>query len=382
MTNTYSMPILLRGDMIATLTGQPVNQGNPGDSNFGIVMPGAEAIGTTADVYRLVWTINTSTDSTAEHFSNGQGWTLQSYDPAADPDGDPATGDEGWTDVPGLTNLNPNNDLVNGLGDGDEYVVFNSGSGFLLYNLNGGLPESPTTLTYLATDESGDPAAGDNDGRMDFYDSYAAVACFVAGTLIDTPTGPRAVETLAPGDLVRSRSGAERELVWVSSQQVSGEAIARHPNLRPVRIQAGALGAGKPTHDLWVSPQHRLLVRSKIAERLSGTPEVLVPAIHLTHLPGISQTGGGDGVSYHNIMCDSHEIIVANGAPAESFLPGRQALKAVAPIERERLFALFPDLAVPLPGSQLRPARPILSGRAGRALVARHRKNKRALLPA
>ena len=255
MTDTlYSAPILLRGDMIASLSSSPTNVGNPGDPWFGIKMPDAKALGTPDDLFRLVWYGNTSTQGSAFEFQNGQFWRLERYDPAQDPAGDPASGDEGWSIVPGYgLELNPRNDLVNQLGAGDEYLVFSSPSGFLLYDINGGLPAVRTHLVYQAEDENGDLARGDNDGNLDFYDAIAAV-CFCHDTRIATPEGPRPVQDLRPGDLVLTRDRGAQPLRWTGRRLLGDTALSAAPHLRPVRIAAGVLAPGIPCQGLCVSP--------------------------------------------------------------------------------------------------------------------------------
>lgn len=358
--STYQGPIALRGDMIGSLTGSPWNQGNPGDANFGMVLPGVKALGCSGDEYRLSWTGNVNT--TDDHFRNGQFWTLQHYDPAADPDRNPSTGNDGWNTVPGYGNMTPKNDLVAGMGAGDEHIVFDTGHGFLVYNINGGLPMTPTTQIYSSTAEVGNPLRGDNDGELDFCDAYGAYVplCFTPGTQIDTPQGPRPVEDLAPGDLVTTRDRGAQPLIWVGRRVLDGAALARNPRLVPVRIAAHALGPGLPGCDLCVSPQHRILLRSRIAERMFGLDEVLVPAICLLSLPGVTRDSQAAGVTYLHLMCERHEILTANGAPAESLLPGPRALAGLPPAARAEILALFPEALFPetLPPEALAAQRP------------------------
>jgi hypothetical protein len=372
---TYSAPILLNGSMIAALGGQPTNQGNPGDPNFGIVMPNVTAIGTAADTYRLVWFQNVNT--TATDFGNGQLWRLERYTPANDPDGNPATGNAGWSSVAGYEQLTPKHDLVNGLGDGDEYIVFSAGAGHLLYNINGGLPTTPTTQVYLASGENGNPALGDNDRHLDFYDAYGAYnpppLCFCDGTWIEMLDGLALVEKLRIGDLVRTRDHGFQPVRWIGQRDVSPAELAARPELLPIRIAARALGTDVPMSDLYVSPQHRMLVRSPIVERMFATREVLVAAKHLAGLPGISARATARPVRYFHIAFDDHEIIFANGAEAESLHPGAQALRSLSRAARDELLTLFPDLdsaSIKRPG-----ARHFALGRRGRSLAARHLKN-------
>ena len=373
--STYVAPILLNGSMVAALISEPVNQGNPGDANYGIVMPQATALGAVSETYRLVWYQNVNTVDT--QFGNGQFWRLEVYNAALDPDGDPSTGNDGWTTVPGYDQLTPKHDLVNGLGDGDEYIVFStSGGSHLLYDINGGLPTTPTTLVYLATDENGDPIVGDNDGHLDFYDAYAAF-CFVAGTMIETPTGPVRVEALRIGDLVLTQDDGAVPLRWIGHRVLTARELSAAPQLSPISISKGALGKGIPEVDLLVSPQHRILVRSRVARRMFGEDEVLVAAKHLLGLDGIVQLHDQPSVHYVHIAFDHHQLVFANGAQAESFHAGAEGLKALGAEARAEFLALFPELVTSPDGYDR--ARPFVSGRRGRQMAARHAKNHVAL---
>ncbi len=369
----YSDPILMRGDMVASLSAQPLQQGNPGDADFGMVMQDVTALGGASSFYRLVWHSNTNT--TDVEFSNGQIWRLESYNSAADGDGDPATGNDGWSTVPGYSNIVPRQDLATNLGAGDEYVVFadlGGGAPYLLYDLEGGLPSAPTNLTYLGNDEDGDPGEGDNDGELDFYDSYISAPCFAAGTLIDTPKGPRAVETLTRGDLVYSSDGQAEPVLWAGGRIQTEDEMRAHPKLAPVRIAAGALGDGVPARDLTVSPQHRVLLRSAIVKRMFDASEILVPAKDLVGWPGIMRAPAGD-IAYHHVLFARHLVLHSDGAETESLYLGEQSLRALGQTALHTIRRRMPGVehfVGTFPG-----ARPFASGARVRRLLNRHRAN-------
>lgn len=203
-----------------------------------------------------------------------------------------------------------------------------------------------------------------------------AVVCFAAGTLIETPSGPRPVQTLRCDDQVITRDHGPRAIRWIGHRHVPAALLAAMPRLKPIRIAAGALGAGLPDRTLWVSRQHRLLVRSPVAQRMFGLGEVLVAACHLVGLPGIATDEDISSVDYWHFACDGHEIVRANGAPAEALYPGAEALKSVSAEARAELLALFPDLA----GQPLPPARLLVPGARARNLAARHARNRKPLL--
>jgi len=134
------------------------------------------------------------------------------------------------------------------------------------------------------------------------------VPCFAAGTSIETPDGPRAVETLAVGDEVRTVLGGPGRIVWVGARAVD---CARHPDPRtvwPIRIAAGAFAEDVPRRDLFVSPDHAIYVGG-----------ALIPAKLLVNRSSIRQIRV-DRIVYHHIELRRHDIVRAEGLTAETYL--------------------------------------------------------------
>lgn len=202
--------------------------------------------------------------------------------------------------------------------------------------------------------------------------------CLTRGTLVRTPGGPVAVEALRVGDLVETVDHGARPVTMICSTEVAAAGLSASPELRPIRIRAGALGDGLPTADLVVSPQHRMLVRSKIAQRMFGALEVLVAAKQLLAIDGVEIDEIGQGVEYFHILFDEHEVIFANDAPTESLFTGPEAIKALSPAARAEVFSIFPELEED--DTTMLPARPLVQGRRGRQLANRHAIQSRELL--
>jgi hypothetical protein len=138
--------------------------------------------------------------------------------------------------------------------------------------------------------------------------TMAFVACFAEGTRIATPDGEQPVETLRPGDCVRTWSGKTRPVVWVGHRTVDCRRHPRPEAVWPVRVRAGAFGPGRPARDLILSPDHALF--------LDG---VLVPVRCLVDGDAIAQLAA-ERVTYWHVELDRHDILLAEGLPAESFL--------------------------------------------------------------
>lgn len=236
------------------------------------------------------------------------------------------------------------------------------------------------TITSASAPSAGrqaylDPTVG---FRPSIYETR--FVCFASGTLIETGRGPVAVEDLRVGDLVVTRDSGLQPIRWIGRRRLGVTALKRAPHLRPVRIRAGALGADLPRSDLLVSPQHRILVRSPIAQRMFCATEVLVPAKQLCEIDGFDIAADVAEVEYHHFMFDRHEVVFANGAEAESLYAGAEALKAVGPAARAEVLSIFPELAGVEDGFVPHQARMLISGRPARNLAARHVRNGKPLV--
>ena len=134
-----------------------------------------------------------------------------------------------------------------------------------------------------------------------------------------------------------------------------------------------------PERDLTVSPQHRILVNSKLARRLHGEDEVLVAAKHLLQVEGIDVVQDAESVIYVHFLFDRHQIVESEGAETESLFTGPEALKTVDSAAQVEILHLFPELASIDYDRLSEPVLPILSGRQGRKLANRHANNKKHL---
>lgn len=184
---------------------------------------------------------------------------------------------------------------------------------------------------------------GPNNSLGAIIDNVEMLVCFCDGTLISTPDGPRPVESLRVGDTVTTRDGP-MPLRWIGRRRVAAAERAANPKLHPVRIAAGALGNGLPKRDLRVSRQHRMLCRNKTVSNMFGAEAVLVAAIRLVGLPGITLDEAPDEVCYYHLALDDHQVIYAEDAPTESFRITRTSLASLTEEGREELLTLFPDL--------------------------------------
>ena len=137
----------------------------------------------------------------------------------------------------------------------------------------------------------------------------AEAYCFLAGTSIATPSGPKNIEDLRAGDLVITAEGQEVAARWIGVQTVS-TVFADALRVLPIRIKAGALAQNVPSRDLLVSPDHALFIEGVLVQ--AGA---LVNGSTITreaHLPST--------FTYYHLETADHSLILAENTPAETFI--------------------------------------------------------------
>ena len=172
------------------------------------------------------------------------------------------------------------------------------------------------------------------------------VPCFVAGTMIATPSGEVAAEELVPGQLVLTQDDGAQPLRWLGTRTVKAEG-----DFAPIHIRANTFGTHR---DLLVSPLHRILIRDNLAELLFGDAEVLVTARDLVNDRSVRRKPGGM-VTYVHLLFDRHQVVFSEGLETESFLPGPQTTKSFESEVVDEICAIFPELD-PLTGDGYSPA--------------------------
>jgi len=180
------------------------------------------------------------------------------------------------------------------------------------------------------------PAKAEREHGHGHGHGHGGFSCFLIGTRILTPRGEVPVEELTIGDLVDTLNGP-LPVKWIGRRRFTkGASSSWHSSVAPIRVARFALHDQYPHRDLYLSPGHSLFVDG-----------VLIPVKHLVNdrLVVRAEMDDREVIEYFHIELETHEIIFAEGAPAEALLvtDGREDFANF--VEYERLY-----------GSEERPA--------------------------
>ena len=174
---------------------------------------------------------------------------------------------------------------------------------------------APYLTHYLETLQFTNPSAGiatidisvSGAGPVANTDiTVSTTACFLPHTRIATPDGETAVEALQPGDLVLTHDGAARPIVWIGKGHA--RAWPGRRGATPVIVRRGALSDNVPNRDLRLTRGHSLFMDG-----------VLIPVEFLVNHRSILWDDLIRDVVFYHIELAGHAVLLANGAPAESY---------------------------------------------------------------
>lgn len=144
------------------------------------------------------------------------------------------------------------------------------------------------------------------------------ITCFIDGTMIGTPEGETAVESLKVGDLITTADGQAVPVKWIGRKTITNHVMLSE-KAAPVCISANALGDGFPKRDLYLSADHGIILNDIVVNAGALVNDHSVRFVDLSTMPR--------SFTYWHIETEDHDVIIADGAPAETFVDyvGRKA---------------------------------------------------------
>jgi Hint domain len=135
--------------------------------------------------------------------------------------------------------------------------------------------------------------------------------CFLSETRIATPHGEIAIDELRIGDLVMTVSGKPKPVKWIGRNHHQRQpSQAWSPDFAPIKVGRFALDNRSPCRDLYLSPAHAIYLHG-----------LLIPVGNLINGRSIVVDQCADAVAldYYHIELEEHDVVLAEGAPAETF---------------------------------------------------------------
>ena len=300
----------VRGDQIATF-GSVKTSGN--SNGVKVTLSGVTTLGSPTTYFRVVVR---DIEPGVDGFASGQQVDIYVW-----PDPDPP-------DPPIYSSLTPQPGQFQGRATSAGHQIFTSPSNILIQS-------TPITPGTVQIGPGLHPLRGEQMPFSSFPTTPPAIPCFVEGTLIQTARGLVPVECVRPGDRLQTLDNGLQPVIWAGRRKVCGLG-----SMAPVRFEAGTVGNRRK---LLVSPQHRMLIRGASAELTFGEPEALAAAAHLVNGRTIRRVRR-PLVTYVHVLCEDHQVILAEGAPSESLFPGGMAISAFDRAARQEIHRLFPVL--------------------------------------
>ncbi|MBP9951947.1 MAG: Hint domain-containing protein, partial [Cypionkella sp.] len=159
---------------------------------------------------------------------------------------------------------------------------------------------------------------------------------FAQGTMITLANGRQCpIEAVQAGQMLLTRDHGPQPVRWIGKATLRAVGV-----FAPVVITAGTLGN---SGDLIVSQHHRMFLYQRDRRAGLATSELLVQAKHLVDGDRVFLREGGY-INYFSIVFDRHEIIYAEGVPAESLMVNEATLQRLPAELSEDMKARFPGL--------------------------------------
>lgn len=171
----------------------------------------------------------------------------------------------------------------------------------------------------------------------------SSAGCLCVGAMVQTPEGPRLIETLQVGDLVTTRDNGPRPVRHILLRRLAPLTLKERPHLLPVMIRAGSLVVGLPKRDLTVSPGNRILMADPRLGVQVGQPARHAPARSLVGvLPGVTMKGAARSITYIHLDFGQPEVIFAEGLQIECYALGAKAWQSLPVGAKADLQEIFP----------------------------------------
>jgi len=139
----------------------------------------------------------------------------------------------------------------------------------------------------------------------------AGVKCFLQNTHVTTLRGEIPVEHLDAADFVQTPERDWTAVEWVGFKKIAPR-LSPPRTVNPICIRAGALGNNVPSRDLFVSPDHGILVDGHLVDA-----RVLANGRSIFQVAQVPP----EGFYYFHVETEDYMPFLAENTPSESYIP-------------------------------------------------------------
>ncbi len=172
-----------------------------------------------------------------------------------------------------------------------------------------------------------------------------AFCAFSRGSLIETESGPMAIEDIMPGDRVVTRDGPALPVMWKGSTQVlPGRPDASGRSVALTRIMSDSFGIERPMSSVIAGPAARILRTPGHLRRILGSTPTLVPVSEFVDGLSVIETAPPTPVELYHLCLERHAVIRVSGLEFETYHPGINALRMTSHAMKSLFLSLFPHV--------------------------------------
>lgn len=169
-----------------------------------------------------------------------------------------------------------------------------------------------------------------------FEDAFCA---FARGSLVETQSGPVAIEDLLPGDHILTQSHEALPLLWIGRVTVAPTLTEVNPrDMSLTRILTDSFGENRPLSCVLTGPAARVLGRD-------AEGEILKPVCDLRDGNGVIDTRPPTAVDLFHLCLSKHAIIRISGLQFETYHPGKLLEHTLSKATAATYLNLFPHIS-------------------------------------
>lgn len=169
-----------------------------------------------------------------------------------------------------------------------------------------------------------------------------AFAAFAQGTLLQTETGPMAIEDLQPGQVLATTGEQAEVITWIGSATFAPSDECDRMTL--TRVMADSFGVNRPDSFISLGSAARILKTPPEYRGIEENKQLMTPARTFVDGVNVIEVMPPTPIRLFHIGLQRHASILAGGLEVESYHPGHQPLQDLSQTLRDVFMSMFPHI--------------------------------------